>query len=118
MPSAMVSAGGMVTSRPASRARSAAGSTLLSTPTMRTSGRVSLMAVAMPEMMPPPAHPAHHHVHLRHCSISSSPMVPCPAIMAGSSKGWMSVCPSRAWMRSASAMASSYTEPCSTTVAP
>jgi hypothetical protein len=75
-------------------------------------------AVAMPPISPPPP-TAITSTSRSGCARSiSSAIVPCPAITAGSSKGWMKTRPSRSASPSACSRAASKPSPCSTTSAP
>ncbi len=63
----------------------------VSTPTIFTSGRNSLMAQATPAINPPPPTGTTTASNCGHCSSNSRPMVPCPAMTAMSSKACRNV---------------------------
>ncbi len=83
----------------------------IETPMTRTNGLIALTASAMPPASPPPDKGTMTASSSGTSSISSKPMVPCPAMIAGSSKGGTSIMPSSAMIRATSAIASSCDRP-------
>ena len=61
------------------------------TPITLTPGSVSFIARPIPEIRPPPPTGTTTTSRSSACSIISRPMVPCPAMIAGSSKAGMKV---------------------------
>mmetsp|Transcript_7739 Transcript_7739/g.27204 ORF Transcript_7739/g.27204 Transcript_7739/m.27204 type:complete len:380 (+) Transcript_7739:493-1632(+) len=90
-----------------------------STPITLTSGRTLLTNAATPAASPPPPMGTNTASSLpAHCRSISIATVPCPAITAGSSKGWMRVRPSSRARLSAYACVSSNASPTSATSPP
>ncbi len=83
-----------------------------------TSGRKALTATAMPATRPPPPVQTTTVRTSGHCSSTSRPIVPCPAMTCSWSKGWMSTAPVCAANTRAATSASSTVMPCSRTWAP
>jgi hypothetical protein len=103
---------------PAARAALRAAAPSGSTATTRQSGLASRTARADPEQSPPPPTLTTQTSTGPASETSSSPTVPWPATISGSSKGWTKVRPRSAWSRSHSAKASVVVSPWSTTSAP
>ena len=83
------SSAGHVTIRPSRSDACASAASSGSTPTTRTSGRSALTAVATPEISPPPPTQTTTVAASGRSATISSPTVPCPAMMRGSSNGGM-----------------------------
>ncbi len=118
MPSAMVLTRSSATQWPAWTDASMQAAPDGSTPTTRTPGRSAARAAAMPEMSPPPPTATTTVSASGASSASSSPMVPCPAMISGSSKGGTNTAPRSSPKRLAATMQSSTVSPPSCTVAP
>ena len=81
-------------------------------------GLIAFAAVAIPEISPPPPIGTTSMSRSGASASSSSAIVPCPAIMAGSSNGGMKTKPSLSASAKALAWASSNIAPSNTTCAP
>ena len=88
------------------------------TPMTFTPGSARLTAMAMPLASPPPPTGTITRCSSGMSSTSSRPSVACPAMIAGSSNGWMKAIPASAARASAEAMAASTPSPPCSTVAP
>jgi hypothetical protein len=89
-----------------------------STPTISIEGFFAFAAMLMPEMSPPPPIATTIVSSPGCCASISSPQVPCPATMSGSSYGCTKVSPRRARSSSANALAPSKFSPSRITSAP
>jgi hypothetical protein len=94
--------------RPARSDATIAAPRSIETPTTRARGSSALIAAAMPEISPPPESGTSTQAASGASSAISRPIVPCPAMTSGWSKGGIGVRPSSASSRSTSAWASSW----------
>ena len=87
--SARVGSSTISTSRPARRLSTIAGPRSIMTPTTWILGSADLRAKAIPPSRPPPDNGTTTVSKPGNSSSSSRPIVPCPAMMSGSSYPWM-----------------------------
>ncbi len=111
MPSAIVCARTAASICPCCTDRTNAAQPVAWTPTTRTPGSSAVSASAEPASRPPPPHGTTTRSTSGTCSASSSPTVPCPAMMRSSSNAEMKVAPVLAARSRAAACASSKVEP-------
>ena len=107
MPSAMVFIESSFTGAPFASEPGYAAAPSACTPTIRTSGRIALTAIAIPASNPPPPVGTTTVFTSGACSMISSPAVPWPATMSTWSNGWISTAPVRSAKLRASTRASS-----------
>ena len=110
MPSAMVDIRSSCTGAPVRSDSGYAAASAACTPTTRTSGRLALIASAIPASSPPPPVGTSTVRTSGACSSTSSPQVPWPVRMSGWSKGWMNTAPvssENCWARTSASVSES-----------